>query len=114
MDKMIAYCGYTCSECLAFKATQSDDDTERIKIAEMWSKQFDADIKPESINCDGCASGSDRIFDYCNICEIRKCAIGKQVINCAYCVDYSCEKLDTLFKMAPNAKSTLEEIRKNI
>jgi hypothetical protein len=52
------------------------------------------------------------VFNYCDVCEIRKCGQEKQVKNCAYCADYSCEKLDKFFDMAPGAKATLEEIKK--
>ena len=66
MDKMIAICGTVCSECPALLATQKDDDAERKRIAEAWSKQYNADIKPEDINCDGCMSGGKRLFFYGN------------------------------------------------
>lgn len=40
MEKMIAFCGLTCTECPAFIATQKDDDKERKKVAKVWSKDF--------------------------------------------------------------------------
>ncbi|GAF97750.1 unnamed protein product, partial [marine sediment metagenome] len=36
MEKMIAYCGLTCTRCPAFLATQQDDDSQRAQVAEMW------------------------------------------------------------------------------
>ena len=36
----------------------------------------------------------------------------KHLENCAYCVDYPCNKLDGVFKDAPYAKTTLDEIRR--
>ena len=94
MEKIIAYCGIPCSECPAFIVTKSDDDEARAKVA---AKEFESNIKPEDINCDGCLTDGDRIFNYCKICEIRQCARGKQVENCAYCEDYACEKLNNFF-----------------
>ena len=114
MDKMVAFCGITCTECPAFLATEKDDDNERKKVAEMWSKQFNTEIKPEDINCDGCLLESDRLFSYCRVCEIRKCGQKKGVKNCAYCDGYACKKLNNFFNNAPEAKTTLEEIRKNL
>ena len=35
MDKIIAYCGLICTECPAFLATQADDDSQRVQVAEM-------------------------------------------------------------------------------
>jgi hypothetical protein len=112
VDKMIAYCGITCTECPALLATQKDDDAERAKVAKMWSEQFKVDLKPEDINCNGCLSDSEQLFSHCQVCEIRKCGGEKQVVNCAYCDDYGCDKLTAFLKMVPEAKSTLEEIRK--
>jgi len=112
MEKMIAFCGITCTECPAFLATQKDDDNKRRKVAELWSKEFNAQFKPEDINCDGCLSENERLFSYCKVCEIRKCGQERGVKNCAYCNDYACEKLSKFFDMASDAKTTLEEIRK--
>ena len=113
MEKMIAFCGLVCSDCPAFIATKKDDDEERSKVAEMWSKH-DATLKPEDINCDGCLADSEMVFKFCNVCEVRKCGKEKGVVNCAYCDDYACDKLTKIFKMAPEAKTNLDEIRKNL
>lgn len=114
MDKMIAFCGIVCTECPAFLATQKDDDNERRKVAELWSKEFKAEIKPEDINCDGCLSEDGKLFSHCKVCEIRKCGQERGVKNCAYCNDYACEKLSKFFDKAPEAKALLDEIRKSL
>jgi len=114
MDKTIAFCGITCTVCPAFLATQKDDERERKKVADLWSKQFNTEITPKDINCDGCLSESGQLFGYCEVCDIRKCGREKRVKNCAYCADYACEKLNNLINQVPDAKTTLEEIRKNL
>lgn len=114
MDKMIAFCGITCTECPAFLATQKDNDNERMKVAELWSKEFNAEIKPDDINCDGCLSENGRLFSHCNVCKIRKCGQERHVENCACCNDYACENLNKFFETVPDARLTLEEIRKNL
>ena len=98
----------------AFIATQNDDDAKRKETAEVWTKQYNTDIKPEDINCDGCTTETSRIIGFGNICEIRKCAREKGVENCAYCNDYGCQKLEKFFEMVPMAKDSLEEIRKGL
>ena len=113
MDKIIAYCGIVCTECPAFQATQKNDDTARKQVAEAWSKQYKMAVKPEDINCDGCIPEGKRHIGYYNICEIRKCAQDKAVLNCAYCDNYACTKLTKFFAMAPHAKASLEKIRKS-
>ena len=47
MAKIIGICGLICSECPAYIATKKNDDGERKKVAEIWSKEFSSDIKPE-------------------------------------------------------------------
>lgn len=111
MEKMIAFCGLSCTDCPAFIATQKDDDEKRKKVAEMWSEEHKTSLKPEDINCDGCMVDSEKLFGYCKVCEIRKCGKEKKVENCAFCEDYACDKLTKFFKMAPEAKGTLDDIR---
>ncbi|MCK4352320.1 DUF3795 domain-containing protein [candidate division WOR-3 bacterium] len=114
MQKMIAICGLVCTDCPAFIATQENDDEKRKKVAEMWSKAFNTDLKPENINCDGCLIEKGKLFGHCKVCEIRKCGLEKNVKNCACCDEYSCEKLNNLLKYMPEAKTTLEEIRRSL
>lgn len=114
MEKMYGACGLVCSECGAYLATQADDDEARKTVAETWSKEFNADIKWQDINCDGCMSGSDRLFNHCYVCEIRACVAERGLTNCAFCADYACDKLTGFFAMAPVARDGLEEIRRGV
>ncbi len=111
MDRIVAYCGIICSDCPTFKATKMDDDAERGRVAKLWTKQYGKEFKMEDINCDGCLTRGQRVFSYCNICEIRKCGRERNVENCAYCEDYACEKLSKFFDESKPAKEVLDEIR---
>ncbi|MCD4740632.1 DUF3795 domain-containing protein [archaeon] len=114
MEKMIAFCGIDCAKCLAVLATENNDDNERKNTAELWSKQYHAGIKPEDINCEGCLSKGEKIFSHCKVCEIRKCGQKKNVENCAHCEEYACGKLDEFFKIAPDGRTVLDEIKKGL
>ena len=115
MAKMIAKCGIICTGCEAYIATQKDDQAEKVRVAEKWTKMFGAEFTPENITCDGCQSDTGRLSSYAReICEIRKCALTRKVDNCAHCEDYPCEALTKFFEMAPEAKTSLEEVRKRI
>ena len=114
MEKIISICGLVCSDCGAYLATQADDDDKRKEVAELWSKEYGSDIKPEDINCESCLSDSDNVFSYTKVCELRKCAKERAVVNCAHCEDYACEKLQEFFKMVPDAKTKLDEIKKGL
>ncbi|MGC9345692.1 MAG: DUF3795 domain-containing protein [Candidatus Bathyarchaeales archaeon] len=114
MEKMIGYCGIICSDCHVLIATQKKDDAERKRVAEIFTRQYGKEYKPEDINCDGCVSDSPCIFSYCTLCEIRKCGREKKVKNCAYCLEYPCGKLSELFSKYSKAKDTLDEVRRGL
>jgi hypothetical protein len=107
---MIAYCGIDCHECGALIATRENDDAKRKEVADLWSKEFNADIQPQDINCEGCISERGILISHCNVCEIRICGKGKAIANCAYCDEYACDKLEELFSMVPDAKARLDRI----
>jgi len=114
MEKMIAYCGLVCTSCPAYIATQNNDQEALQKVAEQWSKEFNATLTAKDVLCDGCLATTDRHIGHWSECKIRACAVEKEVRNCAHCSDYACEELKGFFGFAPEAKATLEEIRKNL
>lgn len=113
MDEIIAFCGLSCHKCGAYLATKFNDNEKRKQVAGQWSKEYNANIKPEDINCEGCLSRSENVFNHCKVCEIRKCGIEKNIINCSACNDYACEKLVKFFEFVPDAKKQLDNIRAN-
>ncbi len=112
MSEIVAYCGLVCSVCPAYQATQNNDNAARARLAAAWTKQHNREVKPEEINCDGCLPSGQRRIDYCSMCEIRKCGTDKKVLNCAYCVQYPCDKLIKFQALVPDAKTKLESIKK--
>ena len=111
MAGMIAYCGLDCGECEGYLATQADDDERRAEVARQWSARYNADIKPEQINCDGCRADGRKFFYCSDMCELRKCGLAKGVDNCAGCDEYPCDKLEAFFQVAPQARAALDALR---
>lgn len=111
---MMACCGLNCGECPTYMATQKDDDSARAKVAKEWSAFFKMAIKPENINCDGCLTGSERMFMHCQSCQIRSCCQSKGISTCAECVEYPCDNLNGFFALMPVAKEGLENLRSNL
>jgi len=112
MEKIIAYCGLVCSECPAYIASQANDRKVLEKIAEQWRTEYHVpNITVESVICDGCLSG-DRKCSHCFECEIRLCGLERKVANCASCSDYACTKLEKFLGLAPQARATLDGLRK--
>ena len=111
-EKIVAYCGLTCSECPAYIARKTNDNEMRKKAVDAWSSD-DFPLTIEEINCEGCISEGE-LFKHCFVCEVRKCGTEKEVANCAYCTEYPCEKLEGLwnFLQTPQARETLDGIKK--
>ncbi len=110
---MISFCGLDCEQCEAFIATRRNDDALRAAVAEKWAREYGAPIKAEHINCTGCSSAGVKTY-YCEqLCEVRKCAVGKSVGTCAECSDFPCPALDKILRQAPQARRTLERLRRS-
>jgi hypothetical protein len=114
---MIVYCGLGCDSCSIHLATleqdQSRQQTMRESIAGQLTKHYGIKTHPKDVNdCDGCLADTGNIFSGCLKCELRKCAVQKNIKSCAYCGDYACEKLMQHFMLDPGAKARLEEIRR--
>lgn len=111
MAKMIAPCGLDCAECPGYIATQANDEARIAEVAEMWSKEFNAEVKPEHVWCDGCLTDGERKSYHCTECDIRACAVGRKLENCAHCDDYGCETITRFLEFVPPAKERLDAIR---
>ena len=111
MKKIISICGNICSVCAAYIATNENSEVKRKETAKLWSKMYSSDISPEDIYCEGCMTEGGKKFNYCKVCEIRKCGMEKGVKNCAYCGEYICDKLEEVFKRGPKNKDTLDRIK---
>ncbi len=112
---MIAMCGLDCDDCIAFIATQKNDDKLRKKVVEAWSTEEEP-LRLEDVDCDGCTSGK-RLHSFCRVCDVRKCGLERDIENCACCGEFPCGKLEKLWRgfrtvSAEKAKMNLIEIRK--
>ena len=115
MDKIIAYCGLTCTDCEAYLATQANDRAALERVAAKWREEFHApNITIEYVICDGCLPDNGRLGGHCLECEIRACGLARGVANCAHCDDYACDKLEGFFGFVPTARATLVAIRQGL
>ena len=111
----MAYCGLICDKCPIHLATLETDlirkQAMREDIVRQCAIEYGVDIQlSEVTDCDGCRAETGRLFSGCRNCTIRNCAREREVENCAYCSDYACEKLDTIFGQEPDAKARLDAI----
>ena len=107
----IAYCGLDCETCEARLATMNDDNTLRIKVANLWSELNGVEITPEMINCSGCRIDGVKT-PYCDsLCPIRQCAMGRNYKTCG-----ECDKIETCEKVGMiigNNRDALNNLRRS-
>jgi hypothetical protein len=94
-------------KCGAYIAKRENNDELRRETSTLWNEKYHLGLKPEDINCDGCLTEITGHSD----CTIRVCARKKGLMNCAYCEEYACHKLDKYFKTAPGCQETLDSIQ---
>jgi hypothetical protein len=115
METMIAYCGLVCTDCPAYVATQANDWEALERLAARAREEYgQPDATAESNLCDGCLSDSTRLCGYCDVCEVRACAMALKLANCAHCPEYACDKLVGFWSMATEARATLDAIRESL
>ena len=112
MGPMIAYCGLVCTDCPAYLATQADDLAGLEQVVAEWTQAYGIQgLTAESVRCDGCLGTEGRKVGHCFECEVRLCALGRNVLNCAHCADYGCDTLQAFFGFVPDARTRLDGIR---
>lgn len=111
MSDLTSYCGLECGECPAYIATRKGDRAMLEEVAADWSRRFGIEVPVESIPCDGCVSGTDRICGYCETCAVRACASKRGVGTCADCEDYGCATLKACPAYQHHGRQNLERLR---
>lgn len=108
MKKMIAYCGLDCEKCDAYIATINNDDALREKTAKLWAEMNNAPITAEMINCMGCRMNGVKTPFCDSLCEIRQCALKKDVDTCGDCSEIrTCKIVGEILKSSKEAKDNL-------
>ncbi len=116
MQELLAFCGLNCTSCPIHLATLEPDDARRLsmrqEIARLCREQYGMEVQIQDVtDCDGCTAGTGRLFFGCAKCEIRRCAVQRELASCGRCSDYACEKLRKHFAADPSARDRLEILR---
>ncbi len=84
-NNLLAPCGLYCGVCGIFYAYKNNDSKLKEKLAKAyWTK-------PELIECEGCLS--NKRFNFCDVCDIRKCCADKKLAGCYQCDEFPCNKI---------------------
>ena len=111
MKDMIGYCGLDCKKCDAYIATVNDDRALREKTAKLWAELNNAPILPEHINCEGCRMDGAKTVFCEHICEVRQCALKRDVATCVGCSELeTCPTVGVILENNPEALENLKEL----
>ncbi len=90
MVEEISFCGYRCDLC----AARSDDPEVRQRMVDGWRKYLGHQMyTAENVRCDGCRAGG-RLAD--QQCQVHPCTLSRGIECCAFCDDFTCEKVGRL------------------
>jgi len=118
-----SYCGIYCGACDIVMTYKTG---KKHRLASFWDErtvkifqkkigiQYDEN-KPFTYKCNGCKSNIQ--FVNCSVCQIRKCAIEKNVEHCIDCPKYPCDQIlgsKTSSFLLPHLKSNHANMEKII
>jgi hypothetical protein len=95
------YCGLFCDACIAYIAT--NEGQSRL---ESLSKTMNRSV--EEITCNGCRT--DVCSFYCKSCEMKLCAVEKNINFCSECSDYPCTIIVEFQKKMPHRIELFESL----
>ena len=111
----LGYCCFECEEkCKVLAATKNDDLEAKAEIAKKWLEMFGDVVEPKDVSCHGCRMDTPALaYGYKANCEVRSCAMDRQVASCAHCEDLSiCDQ--SLWNEWPNLRKQAEDLRKGL
>jgi len=82
--KLLGYCGLYCGACTRYCALLPDG---KHVLEDAITKGY---LRREG-TCTGCRGKSKSMYDHCYACEIKKCAISKEIEHCGLCYSFPCE-----------------------
>ena len=111
-ERIVACCGLVCTDCPAYRATQTGDRELLEQTARRWSKPGQP-VRPEDVMCDGCTGTGTRVNRFCRVCRVRECARGRGLRDCGHCPEYVCPELAAFWKqlgIEAEARSELDRV----
>ncbi|MBD3351547.1 MAG: DUF3795 domain-containing protein [Candidatus Lokiarchaeota archaeon] len=113
---LIGYCGNNCSKCKIYQITVTNDEKEKKKFIEEAEFFSNKKINPDEIYCLGCRNPHSKRRNYLDIeCQVRTCAMEKEVFTCYHCPLFCCTKLDIfLQEFSTSPAKSARKIKKKL
>lgn len=109
-EKILAYCGILCNECPIYIATQNNDQKAKEELAVQCSNDR-CKFEPEDMYCLGCFKVDVQKSKMCSHCEIRACAVQKDIVNCGECDQFPCATVEKLIPADSEGRARLNQIK---
>jgi len=84
--ELVAPCGMYCGVCGVLIAHRDNNQPFKEKLAQFYG------CPVEDLDCQGCMSSERAAF--CEVCNIRSCAMEKNYEGCYQCDDWPCEYIE--------------------
>ena len=116
METQIAACGLVCSRCDAFRATREDNAAKLELVAADWRRRYNCPgITAANIRCTGCMVEGGPKCGHCESnCDVRKCAMAKQLSHCGQCDKFPCDTLSGLHGFMGRQGEAQRELLKSL
>lgn len=96
-----AYCGLHCEGCSVYVASHFNKERLKVIAAKM-------NVTVDEMYCDGCRA--EVVAKHCRSCEIKACAIEKDIDSCAYCKAMPCDILKEFRCKMPHRAEIIESL----
>jgi len=105
----LAPCGLYCGVCAILSASKNNDQKFKERLVNVYKGKLDGseNLSAKDIYCEGCLS--DKLFMYCEKCDIRDCTKEKGLTGCHECSDFPC-RLITEFPLPVGKKVILRGV----
>ncbi len=103
MREKITLCGDNCIECPRYNAHSEE---ELRSVAELWCRVGWREhvVSNEEIKCEGCHSHKQCTYN------LVECTKEHSVYKCNQCVEFPCEKIQSMLKRSAEYQSRCKEI----
>lgn len=87
---LMAPCGLYCGTCGVYIATRDGNEKFKQVIGGLYG------TKPEETECRGCMQPEppEKLYLYCQHCNLRKCVREKGYYSCHQCADWPCDRVE--------------------
>lgn len=93
---LVGACGLFCGTCLIYTATILDIKNLKLQLAKEIFIAENPEGNISKIKCFGCHGNKD--LHWSPRCKILRCTTEKNILTCAECSEFACEKLVSFYK----------------